>query len=416
MSSSSQSPQAVAADRLFESDNLVVKVCAASDTSRWVITFDNYGIGHGFDRAGFGEAFLAEHGISALHVMGCREDWYQYPEIFDALEAVRKFTSGAHRVITYGSSMGGYAAIRFAARSGADLALALSPQYSIDPRRAPFETRWLSDSRRIRFLREADGKIRSNVRTLVAFDPRTADGLHVDLIKRDISIEELRAPYTGHPVATFLSETGILRPLVLCSLDGSIAVDSARLAIRSSRGSSSVYYASLSNYCTRRSPDRAIRFSRRAVELKPDSPLALLSLARALLASGDVNGAIATCEKMVALSGRDYHYLVPLADALSAAGRYEEALIVAREAVAMGDNMLSPNLNAWVGLIASSAGRREEARTALMRAHRLDPHNAKYIRALSRLDRGDFSSVYSRVKSALLSAFGLTQAADGRER
>ena len=77
-------------ERLFESENLVIKVRAQSDKSRWVVTFDNYGIGHGFERLGFGEAFFADNGVSALHVMGRREDWYQYPEIKQALAAVRE--------------------------------------------------------------------------------------------------------------------------------------------------------------------------------------------------------------------------------------------------------------------------------------------------------------------------------------
>ena len=388
-------------ERLFESENLVVKIRAQSDKSRWVVTFDNYGIGHGFDRLGFGEAFFADNGVSALHVMGRREDWYQYPEMRQALQAVREFTIGASRVMTYGSSMGGYAAVRFAEPCAAHIALALSPQYSIDPRRAPFEKRWLSDSRRIKFLQEIDGPIRSETRTIIVYDPRTDDRRHVELIKGDINVDEIPAPFTGHPVATFLSEIGLLKSMVLSSLDGTIDTKECRRFIRASRSDSSIYYASLAEFSKERDAERAKQLADRAVSLKTDSPLALLSLTRVLFAGGDVNGAIKASERMVELAGRDYHYLVPLADYLSAGGRHEEALSIAREVLQLGDNQQSPHLNAWLGFIASSAGENEEARHALARAVQLDPRNDKYVRALRRIHTPATLSFYDRVKMFL---------------
>lgn len=388
-------------ERLFESENLVIKVRAQSDKSRWVVTFDNYGIGHGFERLGFGEAFFADNGVSALHVMGRREDWYQYPEIKQALAAVREFTKGASRVMTYGSSMGGYAAVRFAGPCAAHIALALSPQYSIDPRRAPFEKRWLSDSRRIEFLREIDGPITSETRTIIAYDPRTDDRRHVELIKGDIDIEEIPAPFTGHPVTTFLSEIGLLKSMVISSLEGTVDAKECRKLIRTSRSNSSIYYASLAEFSKDRNEERAKSLAEHAVSLKPDSPLALLSLTRVLFAGGDVSGAIRASERMVELAGRDYHYLVPLADYLSAEGRHEEALLIAREVLELGDNQKSPHLNAWLGFIASSAGEDEESRHALERAIQLDPSNEKYVQAFRRIHTPATSSFYNRVKMFL---------------
>ena len=57
---------------LFRSDNVVVRSVPTADASRWVVTFDNYGIGHGFERPGFGQDFLLASGISACATRSAR--------------------------------------------------------------------------------------------------------------------------------------------------------------------------------------------------------------------------------------------------------------------------------------------------------------------------------------------------------
>ena len=113
---------------IYRSNNILVRSAVINDRDPVVVTFEHYDIGKGFDRFGFGEQFLLSQGISAVHVLGSGNDWYQYDDIFDALGAVRAVTADARRTITYGSSMGGYAAVRLADASGADAVLALSPQ------------------------------------------------------------------------------------------------------------------------------------------------------------------------------------------------------------------------------------------------------------------------------------------------
>ena len=110
--------------------------------------------------------------------------------------------------------MGGYAAIRFADAAGANVVLALSPQYSIDPQKMPSETRWLQDSQRIAWRPEIDGRIICGVRPVVVFDP-LEDGDQVAKIQDDIDIWPIRLPYVSHPASTYLAETGLLKVLVL---------------------------------------------------------------------------------------------------------------------------------------------------------------------------------------------------------
>jgi hypothetical protein len=147
-------PQAPILAERFRSDNLVVREVRGFSRDRLVVTFDSYAHDLRPDRPGFGEHFLAGHRIDAVHVIPRANDWYQHPEMPAAARLVSEIAADYQRVVAYGSSMGGYAAIRFGCAVGASLALALSPQFSIDPAVVPFETRWAGDSKRLDFALE----------------------------------------------------------------------------------------------------------------------------------------------------------------------------------------------------------------------------------------------------------------------
>lgn len=365
---------------LFFSENVVVRSIPASDTSRWVVTFDNYGIGHGFDRSGFGQEFLAEAGISALHVMGAREDWYQYPEMGEAMKAVRQATSGAERVMTYGSSMGGYAALRFADAAGANAVLAISPQYSIDPRKVPFEKRWIQDSRRIRWLPEIDGRLTSAARPVVVFDPASEDGRHIALIQADIAITAIRLPHVSHPATTYLGEVGLLKPLVFQTLSGELDGPSFNRQARLARRTSSLYVSNLAQAQPGYRQELALSLARLSVERAPGNPLVGTTLARILSRAGEHDEAIAEMERVTALTNGDPNYLVHYVNALMAANRPAEALATAREVVATWPHMA--HLHAWESAVLWGAGQYDAAIEATTRAITLDPQDKKYPRLL----------------------------------
>ncbi|HEY4585782.1 MAG TPA: tetratricopeptide repeat protein [Brevundimonas sp.] len=363
---------------LFRSDNVVVRSVPASDLSRWVVTFDNYGIGHGFDRPGFGEDFLRNAGISAIHVMGVREDWYQYPEMAAAMQAVRQATAGAERVMTYGSSMGGYAALRFADAAGANAVLAISPQYSIDPKKMPFETRWHQESQRIEWRPEIDGRIFCGSYPIIVFDP-IVDGCQVERVKEDIDICPIKLPHVSHPATTYLVEIGLLKPLVLHALSGELDAAAFRIEARNRRRVSSFY---LSNLAIGQPAHRrllALELARRAVKTSPSSPLAGLAFARLLSAEGRHDEAIERLEGIVASTNRAPVYLVSYVDALVAAGRSEEARPHAREAVEGLRHQA--HLHAWEGALLQGLGDKQAAVGAMERAIALDPR-PEYCRQL----------------------------------
>ncbi|QBQ49019.1 tetratricopeptide repeat protein [Brevundimonas naejangsanensis] len=361
---------------LFRSDNVVVRSVPASDLSRWVVTFDNYGIGHGFDRPGFGEEFLRNAGISAIHVMGVREDWYQYPEMPAAMQAVRQATAGAERVMTYGSSMGGYAALRFADAAGANAVLAISPQYSIDPKKAPFEKRWLQDSQRIRWLPGIDGRIVCQVRPVVVFDPSKEDGLQIALIQRDIDIVPIRLHHVSHPATTYLGEVGLLKGLVLQTLSGELEADTFALKARRLRRTSGVYVSNLALNQPEHRRELALSLARRSVEVSPGSPLASMALAKLLSRAGRHDEAVEQFERIMDATNRDPNYLVPYTEVLFAGGRHPEALAHAREAVEAMPHLA--HLHAWESALLWAGSENTAAVAALERAIALDPHRKRY--------------------------------------
>lgn len=360
---------------LFRSENVVVRSLPAADVSRWVVTFDNYGIGHGFDRAGFGQEFLRQAGVSAIHVMGAREDWYQYPEMAAAMAAVREATAGAERVMTYGSSMGGYAAIRFADAAGAHAVLALSPQYSIDPQKMPSEKRWLQDSQRISWRPEIDGRIICGARPVVVFDP-LEDGAQVARIQDDIDIWPIRLPYVSHPASTYLAETGLLKSLVLQALSGEF--DAVRFGgeARKRRRTSGFYLSNLAMNQPAHRRELAFDLAQRAVNITPSSPLSGLALARLLSVEGRHDEAIEKLERIVTSTNRAPIYLMSYVDALVAAGRFEEARPHAREAVEAFSHQA--HLHVWEGALLKSLGETRAAVEAVERAIALDPQPQYY--------------------------------------
>ena len=179
-----------------------------------VVTFASFTDDRTLDRPGFGEAFLADHGIDAVHVLSRDNDWYQYAEMPDAMACVRAVTQGYARVVTYGSSMGAYAALRLAGLAGAHAAVALSPQYSIDPAVVPWEFRWRHRGLAFRALWERTLALPTLDEAYVFYDPVDRDRKHIALFTADCPIRPVRVP-GGHPVTGYLSQTGLLSQVML---------------------------------------------------------------------------------------------------------------------------------------------------------------------------------------------------------
>ncbi len=81
----------------------------------------------------FGEPMFRKYGIAAIGLMARRPNWYPPSSVLAARLALLPFLHGYDRVILYGGSMGGYAALRFSRLFSADLVLSLCPQVGAHP-------------------------------------------------------------------------------------------------------------------------------------------------------------------------------------------------------------------------------------------------------------------------------------------
>src|ERR1700730_15225227 len=172
------------AEEIYRSADLLVKARTGYESSLCVVTFDAFTDRRTLDRAGFGENFLDSRGVNAVHVLSRVNDWYLFPDIELALDAVAKATASFDKVSAYGSSMGAYAALRFGGLAGARTAIALSPQFSIDPRLVPFENRWDPDARRLDYRIERRLATKGFVPSAdVFYDPGDRDARHVELYR-----------------------------------------------------------------------------------------------------------------------------------------------------------------------------------------------------------------------------------------
>lgn len=369
-------------EELYRSDTIVVRCVPQADRSRWVITFDNHSIGAGFDRPGFGEAFLAREGISAIHVLGRGDDWYHYPDVLDAAAVVREATASADRRLTYGSSMGGFAALRLADAVGADAVLALSPQYSIAPDCVPWETRWSEDAARIVPQPALCGPIRCACRPFIVFDPMQDDARHAAMIMADIRCWAIRLPYAGHPVSTYLAEIGILSRMMLGVLEGGAKSRRLTAMARRRRRKSSAYLGNLAESQPACRPRTAIAIGRLATAVAPGSPLARIGLARALARAGENPEALLRFHEAVELGQRDPVFLIPYADALVAADRIEEAIAIGREACAALPDRA--HLRHWLAWMHAKRGDMSSALHEEQEALRLAPDSALFADTLDK--------------------------------
>ena len=252
---------------IYRSHDLVVRRLGGFSDDACVVTFDSFTNQRTLERGGFGQRFFQTREIDAIHVIARENDWYQYAEMAEAMAVVHAATRPYGRVVTYGSSMGAYAAIRLAGLAGAHVALALSPQFSIDPAVVPFEFRWEEPSRRFRAVWEQTLAFPALEQAYVAYDPINLDAKHLALLDRQFRFTHVRLPGAGHPVTGYLMELGLLEGMLRQACRGAIDVPHLQATAWERREQSSQYFAVRATRTRRRSLQ--MKLLQKAVRLAP---------------------------------------------------------------------------------------------------------------------------------------------------
>lgn len=198
---------------LFESADLTIIKVEGTRREAVFVTFEPMLPERDPARGGFGERFFAKRGFAAYHVLCRANDWYQYPEMEAALAQVRADLPPGARIVTYGSSMGGYAALRFSGWLGADAVIALAPQASVDPARAGWEKRW-GPAKEAPLLWD-HLRPRRQATHYVVYDPFNMDRRHVALLRRETRLVPLHSHYSDHHATEHVHESGLLESLIL---------------------------------------------------------------------------------------------------------------------------------------------------------------------------------------------------------
>jgi hypothetical protein len=193
-----------------------------------VVTFDNLDLAmeKRDDKRPWGFAFIEKQGWSMLGVTAAGWTWFRDPWVYDQFDDLRKkrFFKRFKRVVFYGASMGGYGACAFAAACpGADV-VAISPQSTLDKTLVPFETRYKTAWDRDFTGKYGDAaKVSSKAgRVTLLFDPyEPLDAGHVARFTAK-NVVKLRAPLLGHRLGSSLQQMGILSPIVLAALNGTL--------------------------------------------------------------------------------------------------------------------------------------------------------------------------------------------------
>ena len=256
----------------------------SSDTL--VVTFDNLDIAmtKREDRRPWGYSFIKEQGWSMLGVLAGGWTWYREKWVSDQFDKLKKegFFKQFDLVVFYGASMGGYAACAFsAAAPGCDV-VAISPQSTVDKDIVPWESRY-----KVVWDQDFSGKYgdaakvsKKANRVSILYDPyEPLDAQHAARFTGK-NVQHLRAPLLGHRLGSSLNQMGILSPIILGALDGSLTSEEYYKLLRTRKNSPRYQRElfkkavgkghkdlarSMGEHILKQNPNRAVRLGMRAL-------------------------------------------------------------------------------------------------------------------------------------------------------
>lgn len=290
--------------------------------------------------AGAGQPFFEKNGLSAVHFISKANHWWQTPEFAPALKLARLYAEqqGFGEIVTYGSSMGGYAALLATGALKADRAVVSVPQFSVDPAKVPWEDRWAKDQRRIEYVNDDMPGMIGDTEVIVFSDPLyEPDQRHVDLIAECRPVKQVRVAFAEHDVSRILAETNLLTSATLAAIRGQIDQKDFVRTIRAARKKSPLLYGGASRLAERRGKRGAGKvLGDRAMAMLTDLPQAQIrgeherlmqNWTASLVEGGQPQAALDALATWAALGQReDFILKRNRARALAALGQGAEAL------------------------------------------------------------------------------------------
>jgi tetratricopeptide (TPR) repeat protein/lysophospholipase L1-like esterase len=163
----------------------------------------------------FGRPVTESAGISALGFMSKRPNWYPAADMQRAQAALNEMLKPYKERVTFGYSMGAYGAIKFSGLFDARTCVAISPQYSIDPKDvASFDRSYLHFFSEELHREMAVKKNECPADVFILYDNKyEVDIEHMKLYKKAIDPFLINVPYTGHETMRCFTGTKVATTL-----------------------------------------------------------------------------------------------------------------------------------------------------------------------------------------------------------
>lgn len=208
---------------LFEDDNYRVESGILDPSRPVIVSFCNYNVNlHPTKKGDFGKAFgvsaVASLGFNSVALTTNRNDWYQNKSVLRALDSIKRIARKGTPLITYGSSMGGFAAINFSEYLQADFFLAISPQFTID--REFFnkinDRRWAKERELLEVTNDfiAERRCGSRKGVIVYDDKLRTDAEHASWCAKLTEGSLIALPFSGHPSGPYFNRIYGLKKLL----------------------------------------------------------------------------------------------------------------------------------------------------------------------------------------------------------
>ncbi|WP_120006184.1 tetratricopeptide repeat protein [Teichococcus vastitatis] len=368
---------------LFEDEHLLAvhhPVAAAEPGAATLVTFSDLTFRPNGTQI-WGQEVVSKLGLNAIGFVAKRENWFPAASVAAAAPAVRAAIPGP--AVTYGYSMGGYAALKHAALLGIEHAFAVCPQSSIAPAEVPWDTRFHRYHQPA--LHGAMGAMMVAPGEPGAFAAILADPYmpedrdHAGLLAR-AGVHWLRTPFMDHASIWLLVDSAFLARV----LERVLARDLPGLAqlMRARRQTSPHWFRHAGNAAFRRGHvAMANRLWNRALELglhpmvrEHDIGRLLPQRVQELRGTGREAQARALAQQQASLAPGDFASQSHAAHALLGMGAVEAAEAPFRAALALRADV--GHIYQGLSLVMGSQGRPEEAVELCRRGIEAAPQDA----------------------------------------
>lgn len=225
------------------------------DAPRIVLTFDFFDS----KRRGFRDLVPTRDApgpdAGTISINTSHNDWFLNPDLGPLLEELEFVLAGKTEVVAVGFSMGGYGALLVSGALSVRRVLLVSPQISIFPEHAPWETRHLKEAALLD--PEADDLascVPPGLEGVILFDPRhMMDRMHARAIS-DLTpgLRRVALPFGAHPATKKVIGLPGFWALRTQLLNGGLTPRAARAQHKARRTGSEVYQAKLQAYLAER--------------------------------------------------------------------------------------------------------------------------------------------------------------------